>query len=137
MKNKLSLVFLILYSILYIILLASPEFVKNINLQLASIFSSNIDTINTIYNVLYIVEIFVFYGGFSILITLKVIELNDSMKYIILFSILFSLLICVIAMMIKTYVSSIDFINTLVMITSSLLGVGIEIVVTIFQARKE
>lgn len=137
MKNKLSLVFLILYSVVYIILLASLEFLNNVNLQIASIFSSNIDSINTIYNVIRIVEIIIFYGGFSIVITLNVITINDTLKYIILFSVLLSLLVCVVAMIIKTYISSINYMDTAVMVISSLTGVGITIVVTILQARKD
>ncbi len=137
MKNKLSLVFLILYSVVYIILLASFEFLNNVNLQIASIFSSNIDSINTIYNIIRIVEIIIFYGGFSIVITLNVITINDTLKYIILFSVLLSLLVCVVAMIIKSYIRSINYMDTAVMVISSLLGVGITIVVTILQARKD
>lgn len=137
MKNKITLISFILYIVLFIIFLFTNTYITNMNIYIASLFTSNTDKINTIKEIIYEIECGFFYLGLSILITILAIEKNNTIKYIILFSVLFSLLICVVALIIKSYISNISLINGIIILSSSLLGVGLELIIKIKQVRSE
>ncbi|MCI5938630.1 MAG: hypothetical protein MRZ17_01835 [Acholeplasmataceae bacterium] len=137
MKNKISLIGLILYIVLYIILLFTNSYLININIYLASCLVNNMDKINGVAEYIYEIECFLFYIGLSIFITILCIERNNSIKYIIIFSILFSLVIDVFALIVKSYIATVSLINSIVIIVSSMLGVLIELLIKIKQVRRE
>lgn len=137
MKNKITFVGFILYMVSFAIFLFVNTYITNINIYLASLISSNTDKITTIAEIIYEIECGLFYLGMGIFITIMTIEKNDTIKYIIIFSILFSLLVCVVAFIVKSYVSNISLINCIVIILSSLVGVMIELLIKIKQVRSE
>ena len=88
MKNKISLIGLILYIVLYIILLFTNSYLININIYLASCLVNNMDKINGVAEYIYEIECFLFYIGLSIFITILCIERNNSINEVfLLFSI--------------------------------------------------
>lgn len=137
MKNKVSLIGLILYIVLYVILLFTNTYLMNINIYLASCIVKNTDKISVVAEYIYEIECFLFYTGLSIFITILCIERNNNIKYIIIFSILFSLVIDVFALIVKSYIVNVSLINSIVIIVSSMLGVLIELLIKIKQVRRE
>lgn len=137
MKNKITLIGLIIYIIVFIILLCTNTYLMNINMYLASLIVKDTDKISFVTEFIYEIECFLFYLGFSVFITIMSIENNSKIKYIIIFSILFSLVVDIIALIIKSYINNISLVNTLVIIGSSILGVIIELLIKIKQVRSE
>lgn len=135
MKNKLSLVIISLYVLLIILFSFSFNIINDINIAIASNITK--ENVNLIINILHYFELFVFYGGFGICITIVCIDYFDNIRYIIVYSILLGLLMVIISMLIKSFYISIDVIDVLVMFLSVILGFVIELLVKIKQIRGE
>lgn len=137
MKNKFLYVILILYLVLYMICLFSYDYITNINIAIANLLSSNMERVQTLYHVFYEIECAIFYVGLGIVVTITSIEFNDKIKYIVLFSFLISLLLCVIALVIKSYKNNLNLIDSIIIFISIIIGVIIELLVKIKQVRNE
>lgn len=135
MKIKFSVVILILFSLLLIIFAFNNDKINDVTLSLAATLSKN--NYNLVYNILHYFELIVFYGGFSIVLTIVCIEYFASFKYILIYSILLNMLAVVIVLIIKSIIGSIDYYDLLVSIISILFGVSFEILLKIKQIKGE
>lgn len=135
MKSKFSVVILILFSLLLIIFAFNNDKINDVTLSLAATLSKN--NYNLVYNILHYFELIVFYGGFSIVLTIVCIEYFASFKYILIYSILLNMLAVVIVLIIKSIIGSIDYYDLLVSIISILFGVSFEILLKIKQIKGE
>lgn len=135
MKSKFSVVILILFSLLLIIFAFNNDKINDVTLSLAATLSKN--NYNLVYNILHYFELIVFYGGFSIVLTIVCIEYFASFKYILIYSILLNMLAVVIVLIIKSIIGSIDYYDLLVSIISILFGVSLEILLKIKQIKGE
>lgn len=135
MKSKFSVVILILFSLLLIIFTFNNDKINDVTLSLAATLSKN--NYNLVYNILHYFELIVFYGGFSIVLTIVCIEYFASFKYILIYSILLNMLAVVIVLIIKSIIGSIDYYDLLVSIISILFGVSFEILLKIKQIKGE
>lgn len=135
MKNKFSIVILILYSVLLIILSINSDKVNGFTLSLAAMISKN--NYYLIYDILHYTELVIFYGGFAITITVVCIEYFDTFKYILIYSVLLNMFAIVIVLVIKSFTKDFNYIDLLVSIIIVLLGIGLEILVKIRQIKGE
>ncbi len=135
MKNKFSIVILMLYSVLLIIFAFNTNKVNEVTLSLAAMISNN--SYNLIYDILHYSELIIFYGGFSIVLTIVCIEYFNTFKYILIYSILLNMLSVVIVLIIKTFTSNFNYYDLLVTLITVLVGVGLEILIKIKQIKGE
>lgn len=133
MKNKFSIIILILYSLLLIIFAFNTEYINNVNLSIVNMLSVNNPI--TILNIIKYFELAIFYIGFGICLTLVCIEYISTFKYIVIYSVLFSVLSIVLVSVIKSFYIRIDFYNFIISLLCAILGVIIEIFVKIKQIR--
>lgn len=135
MKNKFSLIIICLYTLILILLAFSNEFIESLNWSIISKFSLDNPLVG--YKILKYTETGILYICYGILMMLFCIDFFDKFKYILLYSILLSLLLVIINVLIKSFYMDIDFLNSLIAIISVLLGIGIELLVKLKQIRGE
>lgn len=136
MKNKFGSIILSLYVLLIIIFSFNPTFIDNVNLSIVNIFTNNVNKFNIIYDIIHYVELFIFYLGFSVCVTVVCIDNFDQFKYILIYSIILSLLVAIISMTIKSFYVSIHFFDILTILISIIIGISIEIIFKIKQNRR-
>lgn len=133
MKNKFSVVILILYSLLLMIFAFNTEYINNVNLSIVNMLSVNNPIV--ILNIIKYLELAIFYIGYGISLTLVCIEYISTFKYIVIYSTLFSILSVIIVLLIKSFYIRIDFYNFIISLFCVILGVIMEILVKIKQIR--
>lgn len=133
MKNKFSIIILILYSLLLMIFAFNTEYINNVNLSIVNMLSVNNPI--TILNIIKYLELAIFYIGYGVCLTLVCIEYISTFKYIVIYSVLFSVLSIVLVSVIKSFYIRIDFYNFIISLLCVILGVIIEIFVKIKQIR--
>lgn len=131
MKNKLSTVILILYSLLIIIFSFNYEIINNITITIVS--KINVNNIDLWYNIIHYIFIFIIYFGFSVTLTITCIEYLDNIKYILLYSILLNLLMIILVTLIKSFSININFMDILISLISIALGVSVQFLIKIKQ----
>lgn len=137
MKNKFILVVLSLYTLFILMFSFKTDFLENVNSSIANIFVKNIGDFKIVYDIIHYTELFIFYFGFSICVTIACIEYLDQFKYILIYSIILSLLVVVISTAIKSFYVSIDLLSILTILISVFIGIGLEILIKIKQSRGE
>lgn len=133
MKSKFSLIILILYSLLLIIFAFNVDYIKNINLTIMNSLSCSSPTL--LYNIIKYTEIIIFYIGYGICITLACIDNIIKFKYILIYSFLLSVLGVIISVVIKSFITSVDFNAFIISLLCVILGVCIEMGVKIKQIK--
>lgn len=137
MKNKFCLIVLSLYIIILLLLSFETSFLAELNLSIVSLFIKEGNNYTLWNNILYYIELFIFYFSLSVIITIVCIEYFESLKYIIIYSILLNLLIMIISSLIKSYYITLDYYSILVIIISIVLGILFEFLIKISQVRRE
>lgn len=137
MKNKFCLIVLSLYIIILLLLSFETSFLAEINLSIVSLFIKEGNNYILWNNILYYIELFIFYFSLSVIITIVCIEYFESLKYIIIYSILLNLLIMIISSLIKSYYITLDYYSILIIIISIVLGILFEFLIKISQVRRE
>ena len=92
---------------------------------------------DVLINVLWYTELVIMYCGLGIIFTLVCIDSFPNFKYILIYSILLSILGIIIVLLIKSFYLSINFIDVIVMLSSAFLGILIEMLIKIKQVRGE
>ncbi len=133
MKNRLSSVILLLYSVLMIIFACSYEVMNNITLSICVKISA--ENINLWYNILYYTFIFIFYLGYAITLTIVCIEYLNEFRYILRYSILLNMLLVVIVTFIKSFYVSINYIEIIVSFVAVFIGILIQFAVKLKQIK--
>lgn len=133
MKNKLSTVILLLYSLLIVIFAFNNKMINDIVLSLASIIST--DKVNEWYNIVLYLFNFIIYLGYSITLTIVCIEYFKTFKYILIYSIVLNIFVIILVTLIKSFYISINYIAILISLISVLLGISIQILVKIKQIK--
>ncbi len=133
MKNRLSLIILILYTILLIIFSFNNEFIDNINLSVVSLLSLNDP--NKVFNILEYIEKILFFMGYGICTTIVCIEYFDAFKYIVIYSILLSIFAIIINLLIKSFYMTIELSGFITMLIGVIAGIIIEMLVKIKQIK--
>lgn len=134
-KNKFNIFAIVLYVLVLVILSFISKYIINMNLSIASFMSKDIDTINLIADILKYVELFIFYVGLGIMVTIVCIDYLDTFKSIVFYSIICCLFLAVLATTIKSFFIDLDFIAVIDTFVSVLIGFGIEILIKIKQIR--
>lgn len=137
MKNKFCLIVLSLYIIILLLLSFETSFLAELNLSIVSLFIKEGNNYTLWNNILYYIELFIFYFSLSVIITIVCIEYFESLKYIIIYSILLNLLIMIISSLIKSYYITLDYYSILIIIISIVLGILFEFLIKISQVRRE
>lgn len=133
MKNKFCVIVLILYSLLLIIFAFNTTFINNVNLSIINMLSLKNPII--VLNAIKYIELVVFYIGYGICITLVCIEHISKFKYIVIYSILLSVLSVILVLVIKSFYVRVDFYNFIISLLCAIIGVIVELFVKIKQIR--
>lgn len=130
MKNRLSTIVLIVYSIILFIFSCSTNFVDVVNIAISNSFNNS----TVIYNVLTYLEVFILFLGFGICMTIFCIDNFKQFKYIITYSFILSILAVIVDMVIKSF-TYIDFYRMIIALIAAIVGVIVEILLKIKQVR--
>ena len=133
MKNRLSSVILLLFSVLMIIFACSDKVIHDITLYICVEISA--ENSNLWYNILYYAFIFIIFLGYAITLTIVCIEYFNEFRYILRYSILLNMLLVIIVTLIKSFYVTIDYIEVSISFIAILLGVFIQIMVKIKQIK--
>lgn len=133
MKNRLSSVILLLYSVLMIIFALSYEVINNITLSICVKIS--VENVNVWYNIIYYAFIFIVFLGYAITLTIVCIEYLNEFRYILKYSILLNMLVVVLVTFIKSFYMSINYIEVITSFIAVLIGVFIQFIVKLKQIK--
>ena len=133
MKNRLSSVILLLYSVLMIIFALSYEVINNITLSICVKIS--VENVNVWYNIIYYAFIFIIFLGYAITLTIVCIEYLNEFRYILKYSILLNMLVVVLVTFIKSFYMSINYIEVITSFIAVLIGVFIQFIVKLKQIK--
>ena len=133
MKNKLGSVILLLYTLLMFIFAFNNKMISDIILAISANISNN--NVTDVYNIIYYIFIFIVYFGYAIILTIKCIEYLNSFKYILIYSILLTILLIILVSLVKSFYITINYIDLIISFISVFLGIGFEIIVKIKQIK--
>lgn len=137
MKNKKSYIVLAVYIIILVIFAFNNKFINDVNISIVGLIFKENKNFDALINVLWYTELVIMYCGLGIIFTLVCIDSFPNFKYILIYSILLSILGIIIALLIKSFYLSINFIDVIVMLSSAFLGILIEMLIKIKQVRGE
>lgn len=137
MKNKKSYIVLAVYIILLVIFAFNNKFINDVNISIVGLIFKKNKNFDVLINVLWYTELVIMYCGLGIIFTLVCIDSFPNFKYILIYSILLSILGIIIVLLIKSFYLSINFIDVIVMLSSAFLGILIEMLIKIKQVRGE
>lgn len=137
MKNKKSYIVLAVYIIILVIFAFNNKFINDVNISIVGLIFKENKNFNALINVLWYTELVIMYCGLGIIFTLVCIDSFPNFKYILIYSILLSILGIIIVLLIKSFYLSINFIDIIVMLSSAFLGILIEMLIKIKQVRGE
>lgn len=137
MKNKKSYIVLAVYIIILIIFAFNNKFINDVNISIVGLIFKENKNFDVLINVLWYTELVIMYCGLGIIFTLVCIDSFPRFKYILIYSILLSILGIIIVLLIKSFYLSINFIDVIVMLSSAFLGILIEMLIKIKQVRGE
>lgn len=137
MKNKKSYIVLAVYIIILVIFAFNNKFINDVNISIVGLIFKENKNFDVLINVLWYTELVIMYCGLGIIFTLVCIDSFPSFKYILIYSILLSILGIIIVLLIKSFYLSINFIDVIVMLSSAFLGILIEMIIKIKQVRGE
>lgn len=137
MKNKKSYIVLAVYIILLVIFAFNNKFINDVNISIVGLIFKKNKNFDVLINVLWYTELIIMYCGLGIIFTLVCIDSFPNFKYILIYSILLSILGIIIVLLIKSFYLSINFIDVIVMLSSAFLGILIEMLIKIKQVRGE
>lgn len=133
MKSKINIIIYMLYSVILLILSFNYEFINNINLAI----SNNFENFNIIFKVLTFTEIIIFFVGYGICTTLFCIDLFDDFKYIVIYSLLLSVLAVIIDLLIKSYIGTYQIYIFITSLICVIIGIVIQLIVKVNQVKGE
>jgi len=131
MKSRINVIIYILYTLILLILSFNYDFINNINLAI----SNNFENYNLIYNILKYVEVIIIYIGYGICTTLFCIDVFNEIKYIVIYSILLSVLIVIIDLVVKSYIGDYQIYIFISSIICVIIGVVIQLLVKVNQVK--
>lgn len=137
MKNKKSYIVLAVYIIILVIFAFNNKFINDVNISIVGLIFKKNKNFDVLINVLWYTELVIMYCGLGIIFTLVCIDSFQNFKYILIYSILLSILGIIIVLLIKSFYLSINFIDVIVMLSSAFLGILIEMLIKIKQVRGE
>ena len=137
MKNKKSYIVLAVYIIILVIFAFNNKFINDVNISIVGLIFKENKNFDALINVLWYTELVIMYCGLGIIFTLVCIDSFPNFKYILIYSILLSILGIIIVLLIKSFYLSINFIDVIVMSSSAFLGILIEMLIKIKQVRGE
>lgn len=137
MKNKKSYIVLAVYIIILVIFAFNNKFINDVNISIVGLIFKKNKNFDVLINVLWYTELIIMYCGLGIIFTLVCIDSFPNFKYILIYSILLSILGIIIVLLIKSFYLSINFIDVIVMLSSAFLGILIEMLIKIKQVRGE
>ena len=137
MKNKKSYIVLAVYIIILVIFAFNNKFINDVNISIVGLIFKENKNFDALINVLWYTELVIMYCGLGIIFTLVCIDSFPNFKYILIYSILLSILGIIIVLLIKSFYLSINFIDVIVMLSSAFLGILIEMLIKIKQVRGE
>ena len=137
MKNKKSYIVLAVYIIILVIFAFNNKFINDVNISIVGLIFKKNKNLDVLINVLWYTELIIMYCGLGIIFTLVCIDSFPNFKYILIYSILLSILGIIIVLLIKSFYLSINFIDVIVMLSSAFLGILIEMLIKIKQVRGE
>lgn len=137
MKNKKSYIVLAVYIIILVIFAFNNKFINDVNISIVGLIFKKNKNFDVLINVLWYTELVIMYCGLGIIFTLVCIDSFPNFKYILIYSILLSILGIIIVLLIKSFYLSINFIDVIVMLSSAFLGILIEMLIKIKQVRGE
>lgn len=137
MKNKKSYIVLAVYIIILVIFAFNNKFINDVNISIVGLIFKENKNFDALINVLWYTELVIMYCGLGIIFTLVCIDSFPNFKYILIYSILLSILGIIIVLLIKSFYLSINFIDVIVMLSSVFLGILIEMLIKIKQVRGE
>lgn len=137
MKNKKSYIVLAVYIIILVIFAFNNKFINDVNISIVGLIFKENKNLDALINVLWYTELVIMYCGLGIIFTLVCIDSFPNFKYILIYSILLSILGIIIVLLIKSFYLSINFIDVIVMLSSAFLGILIEMLIKIKQVRGE
>lgn len=137
MKNKKSYIVLAVYIIILVIFAFNNKFINDVNISIVGLIFKENKNFDVLINVLWYTELVIMYCGLGIIFTLVCIDSFPNFKYILIYSILLSILGIIIVLLIKSFYLSINFIDVIVMLSSAFLGILIEMLIKIKQVRGE
>lgn len=137
MKNKKSYIVLAVYIIILVIFAFNNKFINDVNISIVGLIFKENKNFDALISVLWYTELVIMYCGLGIIFTLVCIDSFPNFKYILIYSILLSILGIIIVLLIKSFYLSINFIDVIVMLSSAFLGILIEMLIKIKQVRGE
>ena len=104
MKNKKSYIVLAVYIILLVIFAFNNKFINDVNISIVGLIFKKNKNFDVLINVLWYTELVIMYCGLGIIFTLVCIDSFPNFKYILIYSILLSILGIIIVLLIKEVV---------------------------------